>query len=211
MIPFYELIYFSLAALVLVISPGPNMMYLVSRTLTQGQKAGLISLAGVVCGFLFHILMVAFGLTAVLFSVPYMYSVLKALGVIYLLYLAWQTINSADEPGNPGARGLVKETPERLFTFGLLTNILNPKVALFYLSFFPQFIKPEYGSVFSQSLVLGITQATISFSVNLVIILVAAKFATRFLRNSVWRRVQKWFMASVLTILAIRLTFIQSR
>lgn len=113
MIPIHDLIFFIIAAFILVISPGPNMIYLISRTITQGRKAGLTSLAGVICGFLFHIVMVSFGLTAVLFAVPYAYIVLKTLGTVYLLYLAYQAIKpnsknifevdrniSIDRPGN---------------------------------------------------------------------------------------------------------------
>lgn len=92
MIPFQELIFFIIAALILVISPGPNMIYLISKSITQGKKSGFISLAGVVCGFLFHIIMVSFGLTAVLLAVPIAYTVLKTLGTVYLLYLAYQAI-----------------------------------------------------------------------------------------------------------------------
>src|SRR5918993_2858085 len=98
MIPFNEMMLFVLAALVLVISPGPNMIYLISRSITQGRKAGFISLAGVLCGFLFHIVMVSFGLTAILLAVPLAFSVLKTLGVGYLLFLAWQAI----KPGSKG-------------------------------------------------------------------------------------------------------------
>ncbi|MDF2190784.1 LysE family translocator [Paraflavitalea sp. CAU 1676] len=205
MIPFHDLMLFALAALVLVISPGPNMIYLISRSITQGRKAGLISLAGVVCGFLFHIILVSFGLTAILFAIPFAYTVLKTMGVVYLLYLAWQAVK-------PGSKGLFEmrqdlppDQPAKLFRMGFLTNVLNPKVAVFYLSFFPQFIKPAYGSVLTQSLQLGVTQMLISFTVNFVIVLSAARVAVWFGRKPHWVRMQKWFMASVLTALAAKM------
>ena len=196
---------FALAALVLVISPGPNMIYLISRSITQGRKAGLVSLAGVICGFLFHIIMVSFGLTAILFAVPFAYTVLKAMGVFYLLYLAWQAVM----PGSKGMFEARKDLPFdstfKLFRMGFLTNVLNPKVAVFYLSFFPQFIKPAYGSVLTQSLMLGFTQMLISFSVNFLIVLSAARMAVWFARKPQWVRYQRWFMASVLTALAAKM------
>lgn len=211
MIPLQELGLFALAALVLVISPGPNMIYLISRSITQGRQAGLISLMGVICGFLFHIIMVSVGLTAVLFAVPFAYSILKTLGVFYLLYLAYQAIRPNSKSIFETRNDLPIDNNSRLFTIGFLTNVLNPKVAVFYLSFFPQFIKPEYGSIMLQSIQLGITQVTVSFSINLIIVLSASKVAVFFAQNLIWVKVQKWFMASVLTALAIKMALTKQK
>ena len=205
MIPFNDILLFALAALVLVVSPGPNMIYLISRTLTQGKNAGLISLIGVICGFLFHIIMVSFGLTAVLFAVPFAYTLLKTMGVFYLLYLAYQAIKPNSKNIFDTKTDLPNDKPRKLFIIGFLTNVLNPKVALFYLSFFPQFIKPEYGSIMIQSLQLGATQVFVSFSINFIIVLTASKAAVFFAKNPSWVKAQKWFMASVLTGLAIKM------
>lgn len=211
MIPFHELIFFILAALILVISPGPNMIYLISKSITQGKKSGFISLAGVVCGFLFHIIMVSFGLTAVLLAVPFAYTVLKAVGTLYLLYLAYQAIKPNGRNIFDVDKSSSHDGPKKLFTIGFLTNVLNPKVAVFYLSFFPQFIKPEYGSVFTQSLELGVIQVLISFSINFIIVLTSARVSLFFSNNPVWIKVQKWFMASVLTYLAIKMAFSKAK
>jgi threonine/homoserine/homoserine lactone efflux protein len=211
MIPPQELGLFVLAALILVISPGPNMIYLISRSITQGQRAGLVSLLGVICGFLFHIIMVSVGLTAVLFAVPLAYTILKTVGIFYLLYLAYQVT----KPNSKGIFEISSELPTdnnpKLFTIGFLTNVINPKVALFYLSFFPQFIKPEYGSIMLQSMQLGLTQVTVSFSINLIIVLTTSKVAVFFAQNPIWMKVQKWFMASVLTILAIKMALTEQK
>ena len=205
MIQTSDLLLFALACLGLVISPGPNMVYLISRSITQGRLAGFISLGGVVSGFLFHIVMVSFGLTAVLFAVPFAYTVLKTTGVIYLLYLAYQSI----KPGGKGVFDLQSDLeidrPAKLFGMGFFTNILNPKVAIFYLSFFPQFIKMENGSVLSQSLQLGFTQLLISFTINFIIVLMASKMAIWFATKPIWIKIQKWFMASILTGLALKM------
>lgn len=211
MIPIQDLLFFALAALVLVISPGPNMIYLISRTITQGRKAGLTSLAGVICGFLFHIVMVSFGLTAILFAVPMAYFILKTLGVIYLLYLAYQAIKPNSKNIFETDKNLKFDNPKKLFSIGFLTNVLNPKVAVFYLSFFPQFIKPEYGSIMTQSFELGITQVLVSFSVNFIIVLTAAKTAVFFARKPTWVKIQKWFMASILTALAVKMAFTKAK
>lgn len=211
MIPIHDLIFFIIAAFILVISPGPNMIYLISRTITQGRKAGLTSLAGVICGFLFHIVMVSFGLTAVLFAVPYAYIVLKTLGTVYLLYLAYQAIKPNSKNIFEVDRNISIDRPRKLFTVGFLTNVLNPKVAVFYLSFFPQFIKPQYGSIFTQSLELGVIQVFVSFSINFIIVLTAAQAARFFAKNPTWIKAQKWFMASVLVFLAIKMALSKAK
>ncbi|GAA4274077.1 LysE family translocator [Aquimarina gracilis] len=211
MIPTNELLVFALASLVMVLSPGPNMIYLISRSLSQGKQAGIISLFGVISGFIFHILMVSFGLTAIFFAVPYAFIIVKFLGVCYLLYLAYSTLRSGRKNIFDGDSTLKKDKPIKLFNIGLLTNVLNPKMALFYLSFFPQFIKPEHGSILSQSFQLGIIQIIISFCINLLIVISAAKMAIWFSKNPIWIRVQKWFMASVLTGLAVKIAFAKAK
>jgi threonine/homoserine/homoserine lactone efflux protein len=205
MIPLKEISYFALAALVLVISPGPNMIYLISRSITQGRKSGLISLAGIMCGFLFHIILVSFGLTAVLFAVPFVYSTIKTLGVFYLLYLAYQAVKPNGKGLFETRTDLTNDKPAKLFKIGILTTVLNPKVAVFYLCLFANFIKPEYGSVFLQSLQLGITQVSISFTVNFLIVLTAAQVSLFFAKNPTWVKIQKWLMASVLLMLALKM------
>lgn len=210
MMPFHEVLIFAFAAFVLVLSPGPNMIYLISRSISQGKKAGLISLAGVICGFMFHILMVAYGLTAVLFAVPFAYLILKIFGVCYLLYLAFQAIKSKGNVFDT-SKVLSQDKPYKLFRIGFFTNVLNPKVAVFYMSLFPQFIKPDYCSVVIQCLQLGLTQIFVSFNVNFLIILSAAKAAEFFARNPSWIKVQKWFMASVLALLAIKMVFAKAK
>lgn len=211
MIPFQALLLFALAALILAITPGPNMVYLISRTLSQGQKAGLISLLGVIIGFLFHIVLVSFGLTAVLFTIPYAYTVLKWAGALYLVYLAFQALKPNGKNIFTVEQTLKVDAPSKLFSIGFLTNVLNPKVAVFYLSLFPQFIKPAYGSIFFQSLTLGTTQLVISFLTNLLIILFAAKLASFFQKQPFWVKIQKWFMGSVLLFLAVKMALSKGR
>ncbi len=204
MIPYSDLLIFIIAAFGLVITPGPNMIYLISRSISQGKQAGMISLAGVIVGFLFHVIMVSFGLTAILMAVPFAYTFLKWLGVGYLLYLAWNAI----KPGSKSVfetTSLEDDSNFKLFQMGFLTNVLNPKIAVFYMSFFPQFIKPEYGNVLFQNFQLGFTQMTVSFSVNLMIVLFASSISTWFSERPTWIKIQKWFMAGILGSLALKL------
>ncbi|VTR47420.1 LysE family translocator [Sphingobacterium thalpophilum] len=211
MIPIHELLWFALAAFLMVISLGPNMIYLISRSITQGKTAGLVSLVGVICGFLFHIVLAGFGLTAILLAVPFAYGILKISGAIYLLYLAYQAIKPNGKTFFEVKEDIPKDKPRKLFLMGFLTNLLNPKMAVFYLSFFPQFIKPEYGSILGQSMALGITQIFISFTINFIIVMTAAKMASFLTRNPLWVRAQKWFMASVLTFLAIKMVLSKAK
>jgi len=204
MIPLPELVLFGGAALLMVLTPGPNMIYLLSRSLCQGRRAGIISLLGVALGFLVHMFAAAAGLTAVFMAVPLAYDILKWLGAAYLLYLAWSAVRpGASSPFE--ARELPHDPPAKLVFMGFMTNALNPKIAVFYLSVFPQFIRPDHGSVFTQSVELGLVQIAVSFAVNLLIILSAARLAAWFARNPLWLAVQRFFMGFVLAGLALRL------
>jgi threonine/homoserine/homoserine lactone efflux protein len=199
-----NLIAFSLVALGMVLTPGPNMIYLISRSLSQGRVAGLISLAGVAVGFLFYILCAVFGISALLLAVPYAYDALRFCGALYLLWLAWQAVR----PGGVSPfqlRRLASDSPKRLFTMGLMTNLLNPKVAVMYLSLLPQFVSPEKGDVLSQLLVLGATQVSISLSVNAVIAVAAGSIATFLAGRPLWLLAQRWLMGTVLAGLALRM------
>lgn len=210
MVPLNDWLLFAGAALLMALTPGPNMVYLISRSICQGRRAGVISLLGVVAGFLVHMFTAAVGLTALFMAVPLAYEILKWAGAAYLLYLAWQAVKpGARSPFE--ARDLPQDSPRKLFAMGFLTNLLNPKIAVFYLAIFPQFVSPEHGSVFVQSVVLGLTQIVFSFSVNLSIALSAAKLARWFQHNRRWLAVQRYVMGGVLAALAVRLAAEQRR
>lgn len=206
MIPAADLALFAGAALLMVLTPGPNMIYLVSRSVCQGRAAGVISLFGVIAGFIVHMLAAAIGLSALFLAVPLAYEALRWAGALYLGWLAWEALRpGARSPFEPQA--LSPDPPRKLFLMGFLTNLLNPKVALFYLALFPQFVDPDRGSVFTQSLLLGAVQMTISFSVNLLIALSAACIASWFARNPAWLAAQRYVMGGALGALALRLAF----
>jgi len=210
MLTLQELGWFALAALVLVLTPGPNMIYCVSRTLCQGRTAGMISLAGVLLGFVAHLLAAALGLTALLMAVPLAFDVIKLAGAAYLLWLAWQAVR----PGGAApfqARQLPVDSPATLFRMGLLTNLLNPKVAMFYLSFFPQFLDPGRGSVLVQSLQLGAIQIAVSGCVNTLLVLGAGAISAFLSRSRGWLQAQRWIMGAVLGSLALRIALMERR
>lgn len=204
MISTQQFLIFAAAALLMAVTPGPNMIYLISRSLCQGRRAGVMSWCGVVLGFSVHMLCASVGLTALFMAVPMGYELLKFAGALYLIWLAWQAVR-------PGARSpfeakdLAPEPPRTLFVMGLLTSVLNPKVAIFYLSVLPQFIAPESGSVLAQSLMLGFTQVFIGSSVNLMVTLSAAAMASWFAQHRLWLAVQRYVMGLVLGALAVKL------
>jgi len=201
-----SLLTFALVALGLVLTPGPNMIYLISRSLCQGRRAGLVSLGGVALGFVFYMLCAAFGITALIFAVPYAYDVLRISGVVYLLYLAWQAVR----PGGRSVfavRDLPADSGRKLFLMGFITNLANPKIAIMYLSLLPQFISPGHGCILAQSLVLGFTQAIISVAVNALIVMMAGQVSLFLAGRPFWQQFQRWLMATVLAGMAVKIAF----
>ncbi|RZL06095.1 MAG: LysE family translocator [Rubrivivax sp.] len=210
MIPLNDWLLFVGAALLIVLTPGPNMIYVISRSICQGRRAGVISLLGVMAGFLVHMFAAALGLTALFMAVPLAYELLKWAGAAYLLFMAWQAVKpGARSPFE--ARQLPEDSPRKLFFMGFLTNLLNPKIAVFYLAIFPQFVSPEHGSVFLQSMVLGFTQIGVSFTINLTIALFAGSLAAWFAHHPRWMAAQRYVMGFVLAALAVRLAMEQRK
>jgi threonine/homoserine/homoserine lactone efflux protein len=197
---------FALVSFGMVLTPGPNMIYLISRSITQGPAAGLVSLGGVALGFVFYMLCAAFGITALLFAVPYAYDALRLGGAAYLLWLAWQAVKpNGRSPFQ--VRELKVDRPGKLFAMGFVTNLLNPKIAMLYLALLPQFIDPAQGSVLAQSLVLGSIQTVISVSVNGIIALTAGSIALFLGARPSWLLVQRYLMGTVLAGLAVKIAF----
>jgi threonine/homoserine/homoserine lactone efflux protein len=191
-------------ALGMVLTPGPNMVYLVSRSISQGWQAGMLSLAGTATGFLVYLTMANVGLAAVFVVVPWLYVALKATGACYLLYLAWRTLR-------PGGRSpfetqdLPRDSRGRLFRMGLLTNLLNPKAAIMYLALIPQFIDPAAGSVMAQGFVLGGVQIGISLVVNAAIVLAAGSVAVFLRSRPRWMRWQRRATGTLLGAVGVKL------
>ncbi|GAA2393317.1 lysine transporter LysE [Catellatospora methionotrophica] len=191
-------------ALAMVLTPGPNMMYLVSRSITQGRRAGLVSLGGVAVGFLVYLTATNLGLSALFVAVPSLYLAVKLAGAAYLGWLAFKTLRpggvSVFEP-----TALPPDSNRRLFTMGLVTNLLNPKIAIMYLSLIPQFIEPEAGNVLAQGFLLGAVQIVVAVTVNGLIALAAGTIAGFLSGRPVWLRVQRYLMGTVLGALAVRM------
>ena len=208
MIPLETWLLFCLACAALAATPGPNMLFLVSRTLAQGRAAGFVSLAGTSSGFALHALAAALGLSALLAAVQLAYEVVRWAGAAYLAWLAFATwrAGGGDDPRVAAPR----VAPTQMFRQGLLTSVLNPKVAVFQLALFPQFVDPARGSVLLQSLVLAVTQLVIVVAGDSVCVAAATGTRRWFAARPGWSRWSKRALAGVFAALAARLA-IQSR
>ena len=192
---------FFLATLGILIVPGPDVLYVTARTLGQGRRAGFLSVLGIGAGVLVHTVLAAFGLSQLFQHVPAAYNLVKYAGIAYLLYLAWriltdkgQAMAEADAPAMP-ARQLVGQA--------FLTNLLNPKAALFFVALLPQFTHGTGEALFREMLLLGLVVVALSMLVNLVYALLAARARRLFTRSDRVERAQKWTSAGLLGMIAL--------
>jgi threonine/homoserine/homoserine lactone efflux protein len=198
------LIGMAFVALGMVLIPGLNMMYLGSRSVSQGYRAGLISLIGTGTGFVIYMVLANVGMAEVFVVVPWLYIGLKICGAGYLFYLAWRTLR-------PGGFSLFEErdyprdSRMKLFRMGLMTNLLNPKAAILYLALIPQFIRPHAGHVMLQGFVLGTVQISVSMIVNSIIILAAGAIAIFMKRRPSWIKWRRWVAGGLLGAIATKL------
>ncbi|KQV77237.1 lysine transporter LysE [Aeromicrobium sp. Root344] len=188
----------------MVLIPGPNMVYLTSRAISQGRRAGFVSLAGVALGFVAYLIAAAAGLSALFAAVPEAYHVVKLLGAAYLAWLAWQILRPGGvSPFEP--RQLDPHSSARLFGMGLLTNLLNPKIALLYAALIPQFIDPALGAAWWQFLQLGSAQIVVGVAVNGLIVFTAAALAGHLAQHPRALRTQRYASGTLLGFFAARM------
>lgn len=192
---------FAFAVLLLALTPGPVWIYLISRTLTQGRRAGYFSLIGVMAGVLVHLLAAALGLSALLLAVPAAFDAIKLAGAAYLLWLAWNTLRGGGFSFTP--QPLDPVPPRVLFRQSLTASVINPKVAVFYLSLFPQFVDPAGGMVLLQSLALGVVHVTVSTLVDGSLVTVAGGLAAWLAVRPGWLRMQRWVLGAAFGVLAL--------
>jgi threonine/homoserine/homoserine lactone efflux protein len=186
------------------------MLLIASRSVSQGRAAGFASLAGIQIGTYCHALAAAFGLSQLFLAVPLAYDLLRYAGAAYLLYLAWKAFSTRGASLEP-LEGLPRYPIPQIFRQGLLTNLLNPKMALFVLALFPQFVRPEAGSVAGQILVLATVLNFIGLAVNGIVILTASHFGKALSARNRLRRAPQIFLGTVFTGLALRLAFSDRR
>lgn len=197
---------FSLACLALAATPGPDMLLIASRSVSQGRSAGFASLAGIQAGTYCHAIAAAFGLSQLFLAVPLAYDLVRYAGAAYLLYLAVQAFRSIGRLASPAAPA-TRYPVAQMFRQGLLTNLLNPKMALFVLALFPQFVRPDAGSVAGQVLILATVLNLIGLVVNGVVIVTASRVGLLLSGRSRFRRASQFFLGTVFGGLALRLAF----
>jgi threonine/homoserine/homoserine lactone efflux protein len=197
---------FAVACLALTATPGPDMLLIASRSVSQGRSAGFASLAGIQAGTYCHALAAAFGLSQLFLVVPAAYDVVRYAGAAYLLYLAWKAFRSSGAALTP-AGGLPRYPVTQMFRQGLLTNLLNPKMALFVLALFPQFVRPEAGLVAGQVLVLATVLNLIGLVVNGLVIVMADRIGMALSGRNRFRRAPHILLGVVFVGLAARLAF----
>lgn len=201
---FSTFILFSTASLVLTATPGPDMLLIASRSASQGKSAGFLTYAGIAAGCYCHALLVAFGLAQLFLLVPAAFDIVRFAGAAYLLYLAWQTLRPKETASDTPAEA-PRRRKRRIFSEGLLTNLLNPKMALFMLALFPQFLNPEAGSVMMQTLVLVTILNLVGLLVNGIVIVASGSLHKRLARSGNFGRWPQYMLASVFAGLAVRL------
>ncbi|MGN6776270.1 LysE family translocator [Rhizobium sp.] len=200
---FSTIILFAAATLVLTATPGPDMLLIASRSVSQGRSAGFLTYAGIALGTYCHAMAAALGLSRLFLTVPVAYEIVRWAGCTYLLYLAVKTLRSQGSAFAPSA-GLKRLSGKRIFVEGLATNILNPKMALFVLALFPQFVDPS-GSMILQMALLATILNGIGFLVNGSVIMLGSHIRGRFSTIKRLPKLPQYLLATVFAGLACRL------
>ena len=203
---FPTLLLFAAACTALTVTPGPDMLLIASRSVSQGRRSGFVTLAGIQAGTYVHAAAAALGLSQLFILVPLAYDAVRWAGALYLLYLAWTTFRSAGH-GVGAHEAAPAASLAAIFRQGLFTNLLNPKVALFVLALFPQFIDPASGLVAVQIMVLATVLNLIGLIVNGAVILAASHSRTYFTGGGRFSHLPHYFLSAVFAGLAFRLAF----
>jgi threonine/homoserine/homoserine lactone efflux protein len=203
-----SLLAFALASLLIEITPGPNLTYLAALTLTQGTRAGLAAVGGIALGLSVYGLAATLGVAALISQSPVLYEILRWAGVAYFLWLAWQTWawESETSPYQSGGRSQAGSA----FRRGLITNLLNPKAAVFYVAVMPTFIVPGVAPVLVQTLLLSAVFVTVATGTHLAAVLAAGRLQ-RFITDPAWRTPIRRTIAVVLAGIALWFAYSTAR
>lgn len=195
MVNFSNLHVFLLAALILLLTPGPAVLYIIARSMDQGRLAGFVSVLSIEVGNSFHVLAAALGLSAIILSSALAFTVIKYLGAAYLVYLGLRRLFARDQ--TPQITDFQQRSLKRVFSQGVLVAILNPKTALFFLAFLPQFVDPYNGSVTMQLLTLGGMFVMMAIFTDSMYALLASTAGGWLKRNGSFLRAERYVVGSV--------------
>ena len=201
---FSTFLLFSAASLVLTATPGPDMLLIASRSITQGRHAGFLTYFGIAVGTYCHAIAAGLGLSHLFITVPAAYEAVRWAGCLYLLYLAVKTLRSKDAAFSPSGE-LKRLSAGRIFSEGLATNLLNPKMALFVLALFPQFVDPARGTLLWQMILLATILNGVGFLVNGAVIMLGSRIRRRLTAMKRFPRLPQYLLATVFVGLAGRL------
>ncbi len=204
------LIQFTIASIILAITPGPDMSLFVSRTLSQGRGAGLASMFGALFGTLIHTTLVVVGISALIVASPYAFLALKLFGAGYLIFLAYQAITKGSA-FSPEKKIGPRISLRRAWLAGLGVNLLNPKVILFFMTFLPQFVSAHDPHAPGKLLFLGFMFVVLSIPVTLPMVLAADKFAAAMKASPRVTRVVDWLFAGVFSAFALKILTAQAK
>ncbi len=196
---------FLLAALGLLIIPGPSVLYIITRSVAQGRRAGLVSVLGVELASLTHVAAAALGLSALLLTSALAFSVVKYVGAAYLIYLGVRTLLARE--ANPRASVLAPKRFSQLFTQGFLVNLLNPKTALFFYAFLPQFVDPARGAVAGQILLLGALFVLLASCTDSLYSLLGSTMSRWLTRNAQFKQNRRYITGSIYILLGVTTAF----
>jgi threonine/homoserine/homoserine lactone efflux protein len=198
-----QLLFFITTAAILLAIPGPAILYIVGRSIGQGRNAGLVSALGIGVGTLIHTAAAAVGLSALLVSSATAFSVVKYLGAAYLVYLGVQRLRSKESLAAASDTAAPRVTLSRVFSQGIVVNVLNPKTALFFFAFLPQFIDPSRGHVVTQILSLGILFAAMGTASDCLWALFSGSVAGWLRNNQRWMRNERYVSGGILISLGV--------
>lgn len=198
-----QLLFFISAALVLLAIPGPAVLYIVGRSIGQGRNAGFVSALGIGVGTLIHTAAAAVGLSALLVSSAAAFSVVKYLGAAYLVFLGIQRLRNKESLAAASDSGAPRATLARVFGQGIIVNVLNPKTALFFFAFVPQFIDPLRGHVAVQILSLGVLFACMGTTSDCIWAFFSSRVAGWLRGNPRWMRNERFVSGGILISLGL--------
>jgi threonine/homoserine/homoserine lactone efflux protein len=200
-----EILAFIAASVVLTLMPGPDIIFVLTQSITNGKKAGILIALGLCTGLIVHTMAAAFGISVILLKSATAFRIIKYAGAAYLIYLGMKAIYEKELVFDTGEKKII--APQKLYSQGIFMNLLNPKVSLFFIAFLPQFVNTNDKNTAWQMAMLGIIFIIQAIVVFTVVSILADMFSARFLRSTKIAKHFKWVKAAVLGGIGISLLF----